>query len=81
MIKTLIKVSVIGAILLTVFASIPSLFNPLAILIDDVFDLNLVSLMNNVYSVIPSELMNLFTIFLGVLAIGILISWLNGGKK
>lgn len=81
MVKTLIKIAIIGSVLLALLATIPDLFTPLAIMIDTVFDLDFVSLMNNVYSVIPGELMAIFTTFFGVLAIGILISWLTGGKS
>jgi len=36
--------------------------------------------MNNFYSVIPSELMSVFVGFFSVLAIGIIYSWVSGGK-
>jgi hypothetical protein len=81
MIKTIIKVSIIGGLLMTLLLRIPELFDPLASLIDDTFDINFVSMMNNVYSTFPSDILDLFTIFLGVLSIGVILSWLNGGKS
>jgi len=81
MIKTVIKVILIATFLIGFIMTIPSLFEPIADIIDSVFSIELTSFMNNVYAVIPSDLMNLITAGFSVLAITIFLSWLMGAKK
>lgn len=81
MMLAVIKILIIGGLGLTILANIPDLMIPLSNMIDTVFNANLSSVMNTVYSTIPERLMTIITLQAGTLAIYIIITWFIGGKK
>lgn len=80
MIVTILKILVIAGMIIAILATIPDLFTPITAMIDDLFNLNLESLLNNIYDTIPSDLMTLIQIGLSALIITIVISWFVGGS-
>lgn len=76
----IIKILIISGLALTILASIPDLMIPISNMIDTVFDAQLTSLLNTIYSVIPDEWMNLLIIQASALTIYIIIRWFVGGK-
>jgi hypothetical protein len=66
---------------LTILASIPDLMIPLSAMLDTAFNSQFTSLMQTIYTSIPSQFMDLITIQASALTIYIIIRWFVGGKS
>lgn len=81
MMAMIIKILIISTLGITIIASIPELMIPLSNMVDTVFNAQITSLLNTVYSTIPDEWMNLLVIQASALTIYIIIRWFIGSGK
>lgn len=81
MIKLVIKVLLITTFGLSILLLIPSLFLPIANVIDAVLDAQLTSLMNTIYDILPSQLMTLLIMQFSTVVIIIILRFIFGSRR
>lgn len=80
MIKTIIKVLLVGTVIASLLLSIPDLLLPISDAIDDTFDTDTMLLLSNFYDAVSADIMTLFTMQFATIAIRIFISWATGSR-
>ncbi|MFA7144789.1 MAG: hypothetical protein WC088_05970 [Candidatus Izemoplasmatales bacterium] len=78
--KSLIKVLIAGAIVITIIVFIPDLALPLFTALDNFLGSGIVILVQSVYAIIPADLLTLGAMQFGVLGIRLLLAYAGLGK-
>jgi hypothetical protein len=81
MVKTMIKVLLISGLGISILTLIPTLFLPIASVIDFLIDSNFTSFMTTVYATIPLDLMNIVLLQLSTIVIIIILRFIFGSRK
>lgn len=78
--KMIIRILLIASIGIGILILIPDLFLPIAEELSDVMDSNFITVMTNVYAIIPEKILTLMQLQFGTLLIIMIIKFILGGK-
>lgn len=81
MVITILKVIVFAAMVIGLLLQIPALFGPIGEIIDDIFNVEMMSFFNSYWTIVPDELMAIIAIVFGGFIISIIITWIMGASN